>query len=129
MNYLSAEEILRLHFQVIEDFGGSHGVRDEERIHSVVVGPQQNAFGSEPYQTVYEKAAVYARNIIGDHPFADGNKRTGTVVTGVFLLRNNVELVCSNQELEDYAVKIAVKKLNVPEIAAWLKQNTKKANT
>lgn len=128
MSHLTAEEILRLHFQVIEDYGGSHGVRDEERIHSVVVAPQQKVFDSEQHQSVYEIAAVYARTIIGDHPFSDGNKRTGTVVTGVFLLRNNIKLVCSNQELEDYAVKIAVDKLSVSEIATWLKQNTKKAS-
>ncbi len=40
--YISLEEILRLHFQLIEDFGGSHGVRDENRLKSVVEAPKQN---------------------------------------------------------------------------------------
>ena len=74
--YLSLEEILRLHFQLIEDFGGSHGVRDENRLKSVVNAPQQETFGQEQYPALYEKAAVYLRNIIGDHPFSNGNKRT-----------------------------------------------------
>lgn len=68
MRYLSIEEILRLHFQIIEDFGGSHGVCDEGRLKSVAGAPKQEAFGQEQYSTVYEKAAVYFRNIIGDHP-------------------------------------------------------------
>jgi len=59
------KEILRLHFQVIEDFGGSHGVRDEGRLSSVVEAPKQVVFGKEQYPTIFDKAAVYMRNIIG----------------------------------------------------------------
>jgi death-on-curing protein len=126
MNYLLLEEILILHFNVIEDFGGSHGVRDEARIKSVVEVPKQEAFGTEQYPSVCEKAAVYMRNIIGDHPFSDGNKRTGTVVAGVFLMRNGLMLNVSNKELEDFAVCVAVEHLEVAEITKWLESNSKK---
>lgn len=127
MRYLSAEEILQVHFQLIEDYGGSHGIRDSERLQSVILAPQQVAFGTEQYPGLFEKAAVYARNIIGDHPFSDGNKRTGTTVAGIFLIRNGYEIDCSNQELEDFAVKVATDKLDVPVIATWLKEHSKKA--
>jgi len=127
MKYLSAEEILRLHYKVIEDFGGSHGVRDEGRIKSVIQAPQQEVFGQQQYPSVFEKATVYMRNIIGDHPFADGNKRTGTVVAGVFLLRNGHEMTASNKELEDFAVKVAADHLEITEITTWLETQTKKA--
>src|ERR1039458_1499006 len=90
--YITLEEILRLHFQVIEDFGGSHGVRAEGRLKSVVQAPQQVVFGEEQYSSLYEKAAVYLRNIIGDHPFSGGNKRTAVTVCGIFLARNNIIL-------------------------------------
>lgn len=59
VNYLSIEEILRILFQLIENFGGSHGVRNEDRITSVVMAPQQEIYGQEQYMTVFEKAAVY----------------------------------------------------------------------
>jgi death-on-curing protein len=121
--YLSLEEILRLHFQLIEDYGGSHGVRDEARIKSVVDAPRQEVFGTEQYETVYKKAAVYIRNIIGDHPFVDGNKRSGITVAGVFLLRNGMKLTVTPKELEDFAVAVAVEHLDVPAIAAWLQQH------
>lgn len=124
--YLSLEEILRLHFQVIEDFGGLHGVREEGRILSVVEAPQQIIFGAEQYLTMHEKAAVYMRNIIADHPFIDGNKRTGVTVAGVFLLRNNIVLSANPKELEDFTVRVATEHLSVPDIAAWLEQYASK---
>lgn len=124
INYLSLEEILRLHFQVIEDFGGSHGVRDEGRLLSVVAAPQQTVFGSEQYPTVLEKAAVYLRNIIGDHPFVDGNKRTAVTVAGIFLVRNHKKLTAKPNELEDFAVRVATEHLEIAEIAKWLKERS-----
>jgi death-on-curing protein len=122
--YLSLEEILRLHFQLIEDFGGSHGVRDEGRLKSVAEAPKQVVFDKEQYPSIYEKAAVYARNIIGDHPFSDGNKRTGITVCGVFLIRNSKKLTAVPKDLEEFTVKIATDRLNVSEIADWLKKHS-----
>lgn len=126
MRYLTAEEVLQLHFQVIEDYGGSHGVRSEDRLNSVVLAPQQSVFGADQYVAVYQKAAVYMRNIIGDHPFADGNKRTGIVVASIFLMQNGYEIESSTQEIEDFAVKVATDKLDVPVIAQWLEAHSKK---
>lgn len=124
---LSLEDILFLHFSVIEDFGGSHGVRDENRLLSVVKAPLQEAFGVEQYPSVFDKAAVYMRNIIADHPFVDGNKRTGVTVAGIFLQRNRHYLTCSTKQLEDFAVKVAVDKLDVSQIASWLQRNSSMA--
>ena len=125
--YLTLKEILRLHFQVIEDFGGSHGVRDERRLLSVVNAPLQQAFGQVQYPDLFEKAAVYARNIIGDHPFSDGNKRTGITCAAIFLMRNQTRLNATPKELEDFAVRIAVDKLDVKQIADWFKRNSSKS--
>ncbi len=123
--YLTVEEILLLHFKLIEDFGGSHGIRDESRIKSLEESPKQEVFGQEQYPTVFDKAAVYIRNIIGDHPFSDGNKRTAITVGGIFLKRNNVSLNSTPRELEDFAVKVATDHLDIQTIAAWLKEHTK----
>lgn len=123
ISYLSLEEILRLHFQVIEDFGGSHGVRDEGRLMSVVAAPAQEVFGTEQYPQVIEKAAVYIRNIIADHPFVDGNKRTAITITGIFLARNGRGFTATPRELEDFAVRVATDHLGVSEIAGWLKEH------
>lgn len=123
--YLTAKDILELHFSVIRDYGGSHGVRDEGRVRSVIDAPAQEVFGAEQYKTVHEKAAVYMRNIIGDHPFVDGNKRTGITVAAIFLSRNGVQLTATTKELEDFAVRVAVEHLSVDDIAAWLELHSK----
>lgn len=125
IKYLSVEEILILHYKIIEDFGGSHGVRDENRLKSVESAPAQAVFGEEQYPTIFDKVAVYIRSIIGDHPFSDGNERTGITVAAIFLLRNSVTLSADPKQLEDFAVQVAVDHLDIPTIAAWLKSNTK----
>lgn len=122
--YINLEEILRLHFQLIEDFGGAHGVRDEGRLQSVVDAPRQEVFSKEQYASLYEKAAVYLRNIIGDHPFTDGNKRTATTVCGIFLARNGQELTASPEDLEVFVLQVATAHLPVADIAAWLEIHT-----
>jgi len=124
VKYLSLEEILRLHFQLIEDFGGSHGVRDEGRLMSVIEAPKLKAFGTEQYSSIFEKASVYLRNIIGDHPFIDGNKRTAVTVCGISLRRNDRRLTASQKELEDFTLSVAIEHLGVKEIAEWLEYHT-----
>ncbi len=123
-HYISLEEILRIHFQVIEDYGGSHGVRDEGRLKSVVKAPKQEVFGQEQYKSLFDKAAVYLRNIIGDHPFSDGNKRTAVTICGIFLARNGKLLTVSSQQLEDFTVSVATEHLKIEEISDWLKRST-----
>lgn len=120
MKYFDLEEILLLHFKIIEDFGGSHGVRDENRLKSVIAAPAQEIFGKEQYPRDSEKAAVYLRNIIGDHPFVDGHKRTAVTLAVIFLNRQGHTLTATPKQLEDFAVKVAVDRLDVPAIAAWL---------
>ena len=108
--------------QIIDASGGSHGVRDKNRIESALASQFQEVFGEDLYPTVYEKAAVLARGIIADHPFVDGNKRTGLMAALVFLNLNGIDTSkLSDKELEDFAVQIAVERLDVPVIAAWLK--------
>jgi death-on-curing protein len=124
ISYLTAKDILKLHFNVVEDYGGTHGVRDEGRIESLVAAPAQTVFGAEQYSDVYLKAAVYMRNVIADHPFVDGNKRTGITITGVFLIRNGIRLCASSLELEDFAVRVAVEHLEIAAIAEWLQEHS-----
>jgi death-on-curing protein len=120
----SVEDILRIHFQLIEDFGGSHGVRDEGRLKSLIGAPFQEVFGQQQYPDVFNKAAVYLRNTIADHPFIDGNKRTAITICGIFLARNKVNLTADQKELEDFVVSIAVEHLAIDQITDWLKTHS-----
>lgn len=126
MKYFSLEDILLLHFKIIEDFGGAHGVRSDDRLQSVVSAPSQEAFGQLLYPTPFEQATVYLRGIIMDRPFVDGNKRTSVTVSVIFLMRNGYNLTATTKELEDFAVQVAVEHFDIPTIAAWLKAHSSK---
>ena len=123
MRYLDEKQILLIHSMLIDQTGGAHGLRDKNRLHSVVSAIQQPY-----YESKFEKAALLARNIIQDHPFVDGNKRTGITSAIVFLEMQGIKLQFKIGEIEDYAVAIAVENFDVAEIAEWLEAHAKKRN-
>jgi death on curing protein len=118
------EDIELIHMQIIDMSGGSYGTRDRGRLESGVAAQTQSVFGKDVYLTLFDKAAALARGIIGDHPFSDGNKRTGMMLAIIFLERNDVKTNIENSDLEDFAVRIATDQLDVPAIATWLEANT-----
>lgn len=120
MIYFTLEEIELLHMQIIDVSGGSHGVRDRGRLESVIATQTQEVFGKKLYESPYDIAAALMRGIIADHPFVDGNKRTGVMSAIVFLERNGTETRISDQELENFAVRVAVEHLDIEQIAQWL---------
>lgn len=123
---LKVEHILQLHVLAIQKYGGTEGIRDLGRLESAVASQAQEVFGEALYATVYQKSAALIRNIIGDHPFFDGNKRTA-MLSGITLLElNDVVFIAKKGELEDFAVKVAVDHLEVDEIAVWLQMHSKK---
>ncbi len=126
MDYLSKEDILQIHSIAIDETGGLHGVRDHVAILSLENAPKQKVFGKELYPTIFLKAAIYARDIIMNHPFLDGNKRTGMVAASVFLENNGYEVAAREGEIEKFALKIIADKLSVGAIAAWFKKHSKR---
>ena len=126
MRYLTIEQILLIHSMIVDETGGSHGVRDHAGILSVVALPQQRAFGAELYPNIFQKAAVYARGIIMTHPFIDGNKRTGMTTASVFLEDNGYIIIAHEGEIERFAVSVVVRKLVLENIARWFKKHSKK---
>lgn len=111
---------------LIDEYGGSHGVRERNLLASLEQLPAQKTFGKELYPTVFLKSALYARNIITGHPFFDGNKRTGITCSAIFLENNGYFFDAKEGELEKYAVFIARAKPSLEEIAAWLKSHSKR---
>lgn len=123
MILLTIEQLLQLHVLVIHYSGGSQGVRDIGRLEAAVASQIQTVFGRELYPEPYDKAAAIIRGIICDHPFHDGNKRTAMLAGLTFLKVNNIIFSARQGELEDFAVRVAVERLNVDDIAAWLKNS------
>lgn len=126
MRYLSAQEILVLHALVIDETGGSHGVREVSLLQSIAAKPAARFGGMDLYKGVFLKAAVLLEAIINYHAFIDGNKRTGLIITGRFLHINGYELFATNKAIEKLALDVATKQMENKNIAAWLKKHSKK---
>jgi death on curing protein len=125
MKNLTIDEVLFLHFSIIEEFGGSQGVRAADRLESAVISMNQEVFGQDLYPSLFDKAAVVCRGIIADHPFVDGNKRSGITASITFLMKNGITISVLPKELEDFAVQVAVEKLEVAVISAWFRSKCK----
>lgn len=125
MNFITIEQLLMLHAAALELFGGGEGIRDIGRLDAALATQTQEVFGEELYPTLFLKAAALLRGIVGDHPFADGNKRTAMLV-GITLIEINGHLFSAQKgEIEDFAVRVAVEHLSVEDIAVWLERHSK----
>lgn len=124
MIYLTLEQLLELHVLAIERTGGANGLRDLGRLEAAVASQSQAVFGEELYKDIFEKAAALCRNIIGDHPFVDGNKRTAMLAALTLLSINGHKCVAAEGELEDFAVAVATEHLSIQNIAVWLEQHS-----
>ena len=121
--WISRDAVLAIHEQSLAQYGGSTGVRDEGLLDSAL-GRPQNLFAYEQ-GSIFSTAAAYAAGIIRNHPFIDGNKRTGFVVCAVFLERNGYELVASEEDATVTTLALAAGEMKEPEYASCLERNTR----
>ncbi len=124
MNYLTVEQVLFLHARLIEETGGSHGVRDVPLLESAVARPRATFGGEDLYPDLATKAAALMDSLIRNHPFIDGNKRTGIAAAGLFLHQNGRRLTATNPELEAFTVYVAASGPNISEITEWLESHS-----
>jgi death-on-curing protein len=85
--YLTVGEVLQIHHQLIENYGGAHGLRDKGLLESAVFRPQIGY-----YNTIAEEAAALMESLANNHPFLDGNKRIAFAAAHTFLLVNGYDL-------------------------------------
>jgi len=124
MNYLSAEQILFIHARLIEETGGSHGVRDLGMLLSATMRPQASFDDQDLYLDLFRKAAALMESLIRNHPFVDGNKRTGVTAAGLFLRCNGYHLTATNANLVAITMKIAQSQSNLEELTIWFQDNS-----
>jgi len=124
MIYLTAEQVLFIHARLIAETGGSHGVRELNMLLSAVGRPQASFDDQDLYPDLFSKAAALLDSLIRNHPFVDGNKRTGITAAALFLQMNGYWLTATDSELEKFTIEVAQAQQNVAEIAAWFQANT-----
>lgn len=126
IRYLTVEQVLFIHARLIDETGGSHGLRELGLLESAVMRPRATFGGRDLYPDLFAKAAALLHSIIRNHAFVDGNKRTGLVATGIFLRQNQYRLVADQDDLEAFTLSIVNNASDELEtIRAWLKKHAR----
>jgi death-on-curing protein len=121
---ITLEEVLQLHEKSIKDYGGSSGIRDINLLESAIARPYQSFGGTEFYPTPCEKAAAIIESIVKNHPFIDGNKRTGFLAGFALLYRASLLIVAEQETVYNFVIAIASSNILFEDIVLWLKQHT-----
>ena len=124
-HWLTRSECLLLHDMMLDQYGGCSGIRDAGLLESALARPQQLHHYGKP--TMPEMAAAYTAGIVKNHPFLDGNKRTGFMMGAGFLERNGYEFLASETEVVIRTLALAAGEMSEAAYADWLKANSKKA--
>ena len=125
-SFITVEQAIKAHDEIISETGGSHGVRDLGLLDSALNRPFHSFAGTDLYENIFEKTAALIHSLLLNHPFVDGNKRTSVYLGYRFLQINNYTLTATNNHLVRFALDIESKKLNLEDIANWLKTHSRK---
>ena len=121
---ISVKQAIEIHEIVVNAFGGSMGIRDSGALESALARPFQTFGGEDLYPGFFTKAAAIAESIIINHPFIDGNKRTGYVLMEAILRLGNLKITAVNDDLYNFVISISTGEKKFEEIVEWLKGNT-----
>ena len=120
MRYLTLNEVLDLYYRILEQSGGSVGIRDLGALESALAQPRMTFEGEELYPTVVDKAAALGFSLINNHPFVDGNKRIGHAAMEVFLILNGYEVEAEVDEQERIILEGAAGQIKREGLKEWL---------
>ena len=115
--------LLEIHRDQIDRYGGDLGIRDLGLLQSALAMPAARFGGRYLHSDLFEMAAAYLFHIVQNHPFVDGNKRTGAVSALVFLSLNEVEIDAEEDEFETMVMSVAEGKQNKASVAEFLRHN------
>ena len=120
IRFLGLEEVIRLHHDQIERYGGADGVRDLGLLESAVAAPEASFSGDYLHTTLPEMAAAYLFHLAKNHPFVDGNKRVAAAAMIMFVYLNDGDLECSEDELVALTMGVASGDVTKSKAAVFL---------
>jgi death-on-curing protein len=123
MNFLSIQQVLFINSRVVAETGGQTGLRDLALLESAVGRPRATFDGKELHSGLFEKAAELLDSLVNNHPFIDGNKRTGITAAAMFLRINGFRLTSSQTEMETFTLQVATSHPSIAELSIWLQAN------
>jgi len=118
--YLTVEEVLELHADLLDRTGGTPGLRDSNALDSAIAQPRMSFDGVDLYPTLAEKASAIGFSLVKNHAFIDGNKRIGHLVMETFLVLNGCQLAASVDDQEATILQLAAGKIGREEFTEWL---------
>ena len=124
--FLTLDEVIEIHREIIEQYGGSLGIRDLGLLESAVATPQAEVGDQYFHSDLFEMAAAYLFHIVRNHPLIDGNKRTGAMAAYTFLKLNRGNLTARESEFERIVRRVAEGKMSKASVAAFLRQNSQR---
>lgn len=122
MIYISVEQVIKIHDDLIKELGGMPGIRDKGLLESAVTSPMMSCFGEEMYKSVYTKASAYLFFLCKNHPFFDANKRTSSKTALMFLRANGKYPKYSDSEFEEFVVSVAEGSKDIEAISKYLQK-------
>jgi death on curing protein len=122
--WIDVRDALALHGRLLALEGGPSGLRDPGLLESALARRRQlHAYGDSP--GVIELAAAYTAGIVSNHPFVDGNKRTGFVIGILFLEMNGYRFTATEESAAQIVMSLAAGTLDESALAAWMRENAK----
>ena len=123
--WIEEREVLAIHGRLLSLHGGAQGLRDQGLLESALARPRQHRAYADA-RGIVELATLYTAGVVRNHPFVDGNKRTGFVVGVLFLELNGFEFRASEPDATHAVLALAAGKMDEAGYAAWLRQNVKR---
>ena len=125
LKYISVNEIIKLHRDILDETGGEYGILSRGDIEFITDFIKSQIYSMNIKDKFYLSALIL-RNIISGHPFVDGNKRTGIEATDLFLRKNGYYLEMTVKEGVEFALAVAKNETNLESIYDWIKSHSKK---
>lgn len=122
-DFLSLDEVIAIHRDQIERYGGGDGIRDMGLLQSAIAMPAAGFGGVYAHTDLFEMAAAYLFHLAANHPFVDGNKRVAGAAADVFLNLNGLLLTASEGEFEQLVRDVATSVSTKQDVAAFLREH------
>jgi death-on-curing protein len=120
--FLDLDRVHRTHRSLIGRYGGAEGIHDAGLLHSAIAMPQASFGGEFLHKDLFEMAGAYLYHIVQNHPFADGNKRTGAASAIIFLTINGIEIEADEDGLVQLTLAVAQGKAGKTQIADFFRK-------
>jgi death-on-curing protein len=123
VNWIDLKQALAIHQEQIAAYGGGSGIRDLGLLESALARPQNIAGYDPDAASISRLAAAYAFGIVSNHPFVDGNKRTGLVVAFTFVEINGGVLTAGDLDAYQTFLALAAGEIDEPQLTDWFRIN------